>query len=151
MVKKSTELGLAATVISTEMYDEVGVALKKIFKTEKNNSVILAAGEPALQVKKKGGSGGRNLYMGLKAIQLKLVGENSVFLPIASDGLDNSDAAGAVIDLNTLEKIKKLGLDIDDYLNRFDAYPVFQKSGDMIMTGQTGANVSDLMILLTKK
>ena len=37
-----------------------------------------------------------------------------------------------------------------DYLNRFDSYTFFRKTGDMIMTGPTGANVSDLMILLTK-
>jgi len=89
--------------------------------------------------------------MGLRAVKNKIVDENSVLIPLASDGMDNSDAAGVVIDKNTYEKIEKLGIDIDDYLNRYDAYPVFQKSGDMIMTGPTGANVSDLMILLTKK
>ncbi len=150
MSKKTEELGLTPEVISTEMYDEVNAALVRIFKAKKDNAVILAAGEPMLEVKKKGGSGGRNLYMGLKAMHLGLIDENSVFVPIASDGMDNSDVAGAVVDQVTLEKIKKLGIDVDDQLNRFDAYPVFQKSGDMIMTGPTGANVSDLMILLTK-
>ncbi|KKP88408.1 MAG: Glycerate 2-kinase, partial [Candidatus Nomurabacteria bacterium GW2011_GWC2_35_8] len=84
-------------------------------------------------------------------IQNGLIDEDSVLIPLASDGMDNSDSAGAVVDKNTIENIKKLNIDVKDALDRFDAYPVFQKSGDMIMTGPTGANVSDLMILLTKK
>ena len=151
MAKKVVELGLEANIISTELYDEVDNTLKKIIEAQKNNTVILAAGEPKLVVTKNGGSGGRSLYMSLKAVKEKIVDENSVLIPLASDGMDNSDAAGAIIDKNTLEKIKKLNLNLDDYLERYDAYPVFQKSGDIIMTGPTGANVSDLMIFLSKK
>ena len=65
--------------------------------------------------------------------------------------MDNSDAAGAIVDKSTMEKVAKLGLDVNDYATRFDSYNFFQKTGDIIMTGPTGANVSDLMILLTKK
>ena len=151
MDKKAQELGFKTDIVSTEMYDEVSIALGKIFKTKKENTVVLVAGEPQLEVTKKGGSGGRNLYMGLKAIQMGLIDENSVLIPLASDGMDNSDAAGAVIDKNTIKNIEKTGFNVDDCLERFDAYPVFQKSGDMITTGPTGANVSDLMILLTRK
>ena len=151
MDKKAKELGFKTDIVSTELYDEVEESLHKIFNEESDNTVVLAAGEPKLVVKTKGGSGGRQLYMSLKEIKLKMIDNNSVFIALASDGMDNSDAAGAIIDKSTLEKIEKLGIDIDDYLERYDAYPVFQKSGDMIMTGPTGANVSDLMILLTKK
>lgn len=151
MDKKAKELGLETKIISTDLYDEVDESLRKLTEQAKNNLVILAAGEPKLVVTKKGGTGGRSLYMSMKAVFDKKVPENSVLIPLASDGMDNSDAAGAIIDKMTVEKIEKSGMDLDDYLNRFDAYPVFQKSGDMIMTGPTGANVSDLMILLTKK
>jgi len=151
MDKKAKEFGFETCIVSTELYEEVDEALKKIFRAQKENTVILVAGEPKLEVTKKGGSGGRNLFMGLRALKNKLVDASSVFMSLASDGMDNSDSAGAVIDRITLEKIEKLGLNLDDYIDRFDAYPVFQKSGDMIMIGPTGANVSDLMILLTKK
>jgi len=151
MDKKAKELGFETNIVSTELYEEVDEALKKIFGVQKDNTVVLAAGEPKLEVTKKGGSGGRNLFMGLRALKMKLVNKNSVFLPLASDGMDNSDSAGAVIDKITLEKVEKLGLNLDDYIDRFDAYPIFEKSSDMIMTGATGANVSDLMILLTRK
>jgi len=151
MDQKGKELGLQTKIVSTELYDEIEVALHKIFHEKADNTVVLVAGEPKLVVAKKGGSGGRNLYMGLEAIKSKMVDNDSVFIVLASDGMDNSDAAGAIVDKSTLEKVKKLGLDIDDALERFDAYPIFKNSGDMILTGPTGANVSDLMILLTKK
>jgi glycerate-2-kinase len=133
------------------MYDEVGDSLNKIFRAKDKSAVVLAAGEPKLLVNKSGGTGGRNLFMGLRALQMGLIDGDRVFIPLASDGMDNSDAAGAVIDKSTLEKIEKLGLNLDDYIDRYDAYTVFQKSGDIVMTGPTGANVSDLMILLSKK
>lgn len=151
MGEKARELGFMTEVFSTELYDETEEALHKIFNEESNNTVVLSAGEPKLIIKKKGGSGGRNLYMSLEEIKLKMIDNDSVFISLASDGMDNSDAAGAIVDKQTLMNIKKLNIDVDDYLERYDAYPVFKESGDMIITGPTGANVSDLMILLTRK
>jgi glycerate-2-kinase len=153
MYRRSEELGLKAKIISTELYDEVSDSLKKIFDAKKSfdGEVILAAGEPNLEVKKKGGTGGRNLYMGVKAIQMDLIKQDDVFIPLASDGMDNSDAAGAIVDNSTIEKINKFKINVDQHLSDYNAYPVFKQSGDMIKTGPTGANVSDLMILLTNK
>ncbi|OGI68416.1 hypothetical protein A2738_00820 [Candidatus Nomurabacteria bacterium RIFCSPHIGHO2_01_FULL_42_15] len=151
MAEKSEELGLKANILSTDMYDEIDSAVGKIFKAEAPDTTVLAAGEPEIKVARKGGKGGRNLHMALRVIKKGMIGEDSVFVSLASDGMDNSDAAGAIADKKTIEKIKNQGIDIDDHLERFDSYPVFQKSGDIIMTGATGANVSDLMILLKKK
>lgn len=151
MAEIGKSLGLGINIISTELYDEVGEAARKIFSEKKNNFVILVAGELSAVIPENAGRGGRSLHMGLFVIKEKLPDENSVFISFASDGMDNSDVAGAVVDKNTMEKAKKLGLDVDDYLARFDSYSFFQKTGDIIMTGPTGSNVSDLMILLTKK
>jgi glycerate 2-kinase len=178
MAKKSEELGLEAKIVSTELYDEVDEALKKIFsglgenETQKGfsrvlgspgpypgqttpkpflGSVFLAAGEPSVVVPKNAGKGGRNLHLGLEAIKNKMINDDVVFISFASDGMDNSDVSGAVIDKYTIEKAEKLNLNANDYADRFDSYDFFQKTGDLIFTGPTGANVSDLMILLTKK
>ncbi|MEK7080839.1 MAG: DUF4147 domain-containing protein [Patescibacteria group bacterium] len=176
MAKKGKEFGLETKIISTELYDEVNEAIKKIFSgldgageefsqvlgspgpypgqtIQKlfSGSVFLAAGEPSIVVPKNAGKGGRNLHMGLEVIKNKMINENSVFISLASDGMDNSDIAGAIVDKNTMKKVEELGLDVNDYSDRFDSYNFFQKTGDMIITGPTGANVSDLMILLTKK
>ncbi|OGI70992.1 hypothetical protein A3B84_02335 [Candidatus Nomurabacteria bacterium RIFCSPHIGHO2_02_FULL_35_13] len=159
MTQKAQELNLKVNIVSTDLYDEVNKALEKIFRgrTSENSlrfdleEVVLAAGEPSIIIKKDAGKGGRNLHMGLSAIKKELIDENSVFISFASDGMDDSDVSGAIVDKNTIEKSEKLNLNIDDYLNRFDSYTFFQKTGDIIMTGPTGSNVSDLMILLTKK
>ena len=173
MAKKSQQLGLKANIVSTELYDEVDQSLEKIFNFASEGfsqvlgspgpypgqtipkpftgSISLAAGEPRVVVPKNAGKGGRNLHMGLEAVKMNLVQDDSVFISFGSDGMDNSDAAGAIVDKSTMEKVAKLGLDVNDYATRFDSYNFFQKTGDIIMTGPTGANVSDLMILLTKK
>lgn len=151
MAKRARELSFEVKIISSNLYDKIGEAVKKIFSEKRNNLAILAAGEPSVVIPKNAGRGGRNLHMGLFAIKEKLIDENSVFVSFASDGMDNSDAVGAIVDAVTLEKVKKSDLDTANYFNRFDSYSFFQKTGDLIMTGSTGANVSDLMILLTKK
>lgn len=153
MSKKAKELGFSASTVSSEMYDEVDISLQRIFnkKTLDSNSVVIAAGEPVLLVKKQGGSGGRNLYMALRSMKLEMVKENDVFISFASDGRDNSESAGAIVDKETIKKYKENNLNIEEYLENYDAYSFFEKTGDMIITGATGSNVSDLMILLTTK
>ena len=72
-----------------------------------------------------------------------------VFLSGGTDGRDGpTDAAGGVVDYNTLEKIKKLGLKPKEYLENNDAYSILKQSQDLLMTGSTGTNVADLQILL---
>jgi len=154
MAKKAKILELETKIISTDLYDDVGNALEKIFYNKDDTEkefVNLAAGEPKITVSKNGGQGGRNLHMGLSVVKEKYIDEDSVFISFASDGMDNSDAAGAIVDKDTIEKAMKLNLNVNDYLEKFDSYNFFQKTGDLIITGKTGANVSDLMILLTKK
>lgn len=154
MAQKAQEFNFNTNIVSTNLYDEDEKAIKKIFSEKEEGTVVLAAGEPKIVIMKKGGKGGRNLHMGLEVVKDEMTNqkdrENSVFISFASDGMDNSDVAGAIVDKNTLNEIEKLGLNVDDYLDRFDSYTLFQKTNDMIITGPTGANVSDLMILLTK-
>lgn len=153
MEKKSKELGFRTGIVSTQMYDEIHEVMQKIFSVQgkTGNSVFLAAGEPRISIPENSGKGGRNLHMGLEVVKNKMIDRNSVFVSFASDGMDNnSDVAGVIVDTSTIEKAGKLELNAGDYLNRFDSYNFFQKIGDTILTGPTGANVSDLMILLTK-
>lgn len=151
MGRKSQELGFKIDIVSTELYDLIDESLEKILTKKEENTVILAAGEPKVEVKNFEGRGGRNMHMGLSLVAKSIIDSDSVFISFASDGQDNSDGAGAIVDRYTIDKIEKLNLNVEDYLKRFDSYSIFEKSGDIIMTGPTGANVSDLMILLTKK
>ena len=150
MANKAREFGLESKILSTDLYDKTDTAIEKIFSAAKKNSVVLAAGETSVSVPKNPGRGGRNLHMGIEVIRTGKIKDDSVFVAYASDGMDNSDAAGAIVDKSSNEKMEKLGLNPTDYAERFDSYNFFQKTGDMIITGPTGANVSDIMLLLCK-
>lgn len=147
MKQKAESLGLTAEIISAQVYDEPSIALEKFREASQRVNVVLAGGEVKLVVESGGGSGGRNVQLTLTA--LGMVGEDT-FASVASDGIDNCQAAGAIADKESLEHTRKLGLDIDDYLKRCDSYEFFRQTGDLITTGQTGSNVSDLMIWLRR-
>jgi glycerate-2-kinase len=107
--------------------------------------VVLAAGESTVHITGHG-VGGRNQALSLAA--LPFVRPHQVLLTIASDGHDNTDAAGAIADSVTVEHAAARGLDPAAYLANNDSYTFFQATGDALMIGQTGANVSDLLVVL---
>ncbi|MFQ5916170.1 MAG: MOFRL family protein [Nitrospinota bacterium] len=72
-----------------------------------------------------------------------------LMLSAGTDGTDGpTDAAGAVADGTTVERAEALGLNPKAALDGNDAYPFFQKLGDLIITGPTRTNVMDVRILL---
>jgi hydroxypyruvate reductase len=91
------------------------------------------------------GLGGRNQEMALGAVT-DLAGLPGVLLvTLATDGGDGpTDAAGAVVTGETLQRATRLGLHPGNYLSRNDAYHFFQALGDLFVTGPTGTNVNDL-------
>jgi len=105
--------------------------------------MVLAAGETTVQVRGKG-TGGRNQELALGA--LGSVGEDGLVLSCASDGIDNTPAAGAIADAVTVRAASRSRVRADAYLKNNDAYTFFQKTGGQILTGITGINVSDLLI-----
>ncbi|OGE86052.1 MAG: hypothetical protein A3J48_04000 [Candidatus Doudnabacteria bacterium RIFCSPHIGHO2_02_FULL_46_11] len=144
MAKEAAAQGFKPLIISSEMYDPQDKAIEKIFEAAGKKTAILAGGETALKITRSGGTGGRNMNLSMYAI--KHLQEGDVFLSLASDGMDNSDSAGALVDMETKEKSSNLNF--NDYQKRFDCYTFFEKTHDLLFTGPTGANVSDLMILL---
>ena len=69
-------------------------------------------------------------------------------MAFASDGRDNTDAAGAICDTMIKERAARMGLDPNVFLENNDSYSFFEKTGGHIITGYTGSNVSDLLIAL---
>ena len=65
-----------------------------------------------------------------------------------SDGHDNTDVAGALCDTITKERAEKLALSPQEYLDRNASYDFFEKVDGQVITGDTGSNVSDLIIAL---
>jgi glycerate-2-kinase len=155
MAKYGQKCDYNATILSDTMYDDPETVVKKMFEKADENStmkqLILVGGEPKIEVPAKHGKGGRNEHTTLEALGY-LVNKNkksTIFISCASDGHDNNAAAGAIADDQTLAKSTAVGLHIEKYLAAFDAYSFFEKTGDLIVTGETETNVSDLMVLLT--
>ena len=68
-----------------------------------------------------------------------------------TDGEDGpTDAAGAVADATTLAELAKRQLDAEDFLQRHDAYTLFDRVGGLIRSGLTGTNVMDVRVVLDR-
>ena len=94
------------------------------------------------------GLGGRNQEIALGAVADLTDLPGVLLLTLATDGGDGpTDAAGAVVTGETLQRAAQLGLYPGDYLMRNDAYNFFKALGDLFVTGPTGTNVNDLAFL----
>ncbi|MCU0519117.1 MAG: glycerate kinase [Anaerolineae bacterium] len=95
------------------------------------------------------GKGGRNQELALAAA-LGLDGMDGVaLLALATDGSDGpTDAAGAVVDGNTIRRALSQGLDPYAALAANDSYNLLDHTGDLLRLGPTGTNVNDLLIAL---
>ncbi len=147
MAAAAESIGYASVIIETPLYEFPETALAKISEKTAPKSVVFAGGEIQLQVPEDHGTGGRCQFLALEA--LRTIGSHAVFVAAASDGRDNSDEAGAIVDNGTVERIVEQGIDLAPYRARMDTIPVFQKTGDEITTGPLEANVSDWYFLLT--
>lgn len=137
--------GVASSVAKT--LAGIGKSIALGYIEIKKPVAIVFGGETTVEVKGKG-IGGRNSELTLY-ITKYLQGINFVFASIGTDGIDGiSPAAGAIADSLTLEKAKKLDLDINEFLENNDSFSFFNKLGDAIITGPTGTNVADIAVLL---
>ena len=109
---------------------------------------LVSAGEITLKVPAGAGIGGRNQHLVLYSAH-QIAGEKLCVLSAGTDGIDgDSLAAGAVADGTTLERARNTGIHPEMELKNFNAFPVFERLGDAVVTGPTGNNVRDLRILL---
>ena len=111
---------------------------------------ILCGGETTVTVR-GGGRGGRNQELALAAVPLLEGLEGVVILAGGTDGTDGpTDAAGAIVDSESMSRARKAGLDPQDYLDGNDAYHFFQRLDDLVKTGPTRTNVMDVYLALVK-
>lgn len=149
MEKRATELGYNVINIGANLYADADTIINKLLENAKPHGVVIGAGEPSVIVKGVRGITGRCEHMTM--MSLSKIGEDDTFSSFASDGIDNlSVAAGAIADHITLEKIKENNLSIEENIKENTIDEFFAQTKDQIITGETGSNVSDLMILLRK-
>ena len=111
---------------------------------------LLAGGETTVTVTGDG-QGGRNQELAVAAAQaLDGFPVPAVVASLATDGIDGkSDAAGGVADDQSARRARKLGLPSPaSFLARSDSRNFLGPLGDLILTGPTGTNVVDIVVLL---
>ena len=122
--------------------------LGQMAEQEPNRRVcLIGGGEPTVILGSSPGRGGRNQQFALaSAFQVQRKAGVTV-LSCGTDGSDGpTDAAGAVVDGGTINRCQSLGLDPREALSNHDAYPLLDRSGYLVKTGPTNANVMDIML-----
>jgi len=143
MKKKAEELGINTNIASDKHQGEARLASIELLNQLQDAGMILAGGETTVTAKGDG-KGGRNQEATLAAlIQLP---ENTIYCSIASDGWDNSEAAGGIADNITLQKAQELNINPQEFLDKNDSYNFFQSTENAIMTDRLPSNIADLMI-----
>ncbi len=106
-----------------------------------DGELLVAGGELTLEIPTGSGLGGRCQHLAL-LLARELRGTGLRALVGASDGTDGpTDAAGAMVDGKTWQESAQSALD------NFDSYHFFQRHGGALMTGPTGTNVNDLVLI----
>jgi glycerate-2-kinase len=147
MKEKAQSLGYNVIVQSTEEYREASIVLAEMKACASPKTAVIVAGEPSVVVEHGGDKSGRNEYAGGKA--LLMVEDGEVFVPFATDGIDNrSEAAGVIVDSSVLTVAKEKGVHIESYLDEGKHDALCRELGIQIITGPTGSNVSDCILYL---
>ena len=156
-VEAAKSLGLQSMLLTTYLRGEArqaGTVLASILREAAITGnplarpmCIVLGGETTVSLQGKG-KGGRNTELALGAVR-ELAGLDHVMLvTLATDGEDGpTDAAGAVVTGETLQRGLQLDLLPEDYLQNNDSYHYFEALGDLLKIGPTGTNVNDLAFL----
>ena len=112
-----------------------------------SRAALVAGGETTVTVRGRG-KGGRNQELVLAAAA-KIDGSDGIVVgSFATDGIEGrTNAAGALADGRTVKRGLRLGMHPEQYLRNNDSYHYFLRLKDLVITGPTGTNVNDVMIL----
>lgn len=114
---------------------------------------LVLGGETTVTLKGQG-RGGRNQELALAAgVALGSYalppGVTAAVVGFGTDGTDGpTDAAGGVGADDTVSRAASLGLDLRAALAANDSYPCLAALGDLLVSGPTGTNVNDLLLVM---
>jgi glycerate 2-kinase len=157
--KKAVLLGLEVLMVDDKLQGDTINAAKYIvekaisYRNRKRSdkpSCLLFGGETTIKVSGSG-LGGRNQHLALSAATLLRDKPGITILSAGTDGNDGpTDAAGAVVDSNTIKDALLVNADPEIYLSEFDSYNFFQKTEGHIITGPTLTNVMDIVVVIVE-
>jgi glycerate 2-kinase len=156
---KAEEIGLNTTVLATSLNDvearptgeilaDIAQEAEVMGRPLEPPCVFLCGGEVVVPIGEETGFGGRNQELVLAAAPRIAGSRNIVIGSVDSDGTDGpTNAAGGIVDGQTVERIGKAGFDLAEELKRHNSNPVLEALEDTIITGNTGSNVRDLRVV----
>jgi glycerate-2-kinase len=139
-------------------YEELAISdAQKLFdettKVKTSNTILISGGETLVNLTGNG-RGGRNQEFALSFLKHYLSSDSKreiCLYSIGTDGIDGpTDAAGAIVDTNTIDSYNSSDLNLDQYLSNNDSYTFFDKINALIKIGATGTNVADIQITIIK-
>jgi glycerate 2-kinase len=148
-------LGYRTTIITSTMQGEsrkiapqfVDLLSQNIYPGQR--LCLLAGGETTVTVRGTG-KGGRNQEFALAASVAMQGMRNSVLLSAGTDGIDGpTDAAGAIVDGESVARANAAGYSAELALANNDAYPLLDAIGHLLRIGPTGTNVMDIVAMLS--
>ena len=121
--------------------------LKKTHVLARKPLLLIATGETTMHVRGSG-AGGRNQQVVIESLaRLK---EGEVLASFDTDGIDGvapEKVGGAIADAETLIRGNTLGLSAGKMALDNDPYNYFKPLHELIITGPTGTNIGDIVLL----
>jgi len=158
--RSARRLGYAVLVLTSRLEGETAAAARfhmsiageVVFENRplRRPCCILSGGETTVRVTGSG-KGGRNQEFALHCVRpLALLPAPCLVASLGTDGTDGpTDAAGAIADNTTLSRSIRFGARfLNESVENNDSHNFFKKLGDLIVTGPTRTNVSDLHLML---
>jgi glycerate 2-kinase len=153
---RAKEIGLAPFIITGQQKgDTTAVAWSRadeiLNMRYAEYSAILIGGETTVTLPPSAGRGGRNQhYAAVSMLAMERYPAEWVVASVGTDGSDFlSDVAGAIVDRNSLEAAQAKGIDVKSYIETYDSNTLLSRIGSsLIVTGDTGTNVGDIIIYL---
>lgn len=158
MADRAEKLGFRSRIKTAAYQGDAKQALLPIVRTIKRGEAVIVAGETTVMLNdtpggKKPGKGGRNqeVVLGVLAEYVKKpeMLEDIVVVSYASDGHDNTDAAGAIGDAYAIRKAAT-AVDLPLCLAQHASYVCLDESNSLLYAKQNGFNVADLMFVIRK-
>lgn len=155
--RQAESLGYRTIILDEPIQGEAKEAAKEFCQKAKDikqqaeagKFCLVGGGETTVTMGKNHGKGGRNQEFALVAAFELADTEGIALASCGTDGNDGpTDAAGAIVDCQTISRAKKITLNPDDALQNHNAYPFFQNLNDLLITGATNTNVMDIQIAL---
>ncbi|MDX5894950.1 glycerate kinase type-2 family protein [Rubrobacter radiotolerans] len=157
---KARELGYAPLVLSTSMTGDCrgiasayGAVVREVL--ESGNPLeapcaLVSGGEATVTVRGDGEGGPNQEFSLALALELDGVPGWAAF-SVDTDGNDGpTDAAGGLVDGETVQKIREAGHDPEDLLAENASKAALEAAGALVVTGPTGTNVNDLRVALVE-